>query len=90
MEKKTGNTFQFPNRLSPRIEVESTIPADGLHSPLNSIVERLLPGVEFSKLGRLRPGMLLDQMDEGIISVNTGIDIIQSIPSVQELADSLL
>lgn len=34
--------------------------------------------------------MLLGQMDEGIISVNTGINIIQSIPSVQELVDSLL
>ena len=45
---------------------------------------------EISKLGGLRPGMLLGQMDEGIISVNTGIDIIQSIPSVQELVDSLL
>lgn len=45
---------------------------------------------EIRKLGGLRPGMLLGQMDEGIISVNTGIDIIQSIPSVQELVNSLL
>lgn len=45
---------------------------------------------EIRKLGRLRPGMLLGQMNEGIISVNTGIDIIQPIPSVQELVDSLL
>jgi len=45
---------------------------------------------EIRQLGGLRPGMLLGDMDEGIISVNTGIDIIQSIPSVQELVDSLL
>lgn len=45
---------------------------------------------EISKLGGLRPGMLAGHLDEGIISVNTGIDIIRSIPTVRDLVASLL
>ncbi|WP_192564447.1 nitronate monooxygenase [Pseudomonas gozinkensis] len=45
---------------------------------------------EISKLGGLRPGMLEGNMDEGIVSVNTGIDIIKSNPTVKELIDQLL
>lgn len=45
---------------------------------------------EISALGGLRPGMLEGKIDEGIISVNTGIDIIKTIPSVQGLVDALM
>ncbi|RAI70890.1 2-nitropropane dioxygenase [Pseudomonas fluorescens] len=45
---------------------------------------------EISRLGGLRPGMLEGNMDEGIVSVNTGIDIIKSNPTVKELIDQLL
>lgn len=45
---------------------------------------------EISKLGGLRPGMLAGDLDEGIVSVNTGIDIIKSNPTVKELIAELL
>lgn len=41
-------------------------------------------------LGGFRTGMLEGNLDEGIISVNTGIDIIKDIPSVEELIQRLL
>jgi enoyl-[acyl-carrier protein] reductase II len=34
--------------------------------------------------------MLEGKIDEGIISVNTGIDIIKTLPSVQNLVDQLM
>lgn len=43
-----------------------------------------------AKLGGLRPAMLEGKLDEGIISVNTGIDIIQDIPSVAQLVHQLM
>ena len=45
---------------------------------------------EISKLGGLRPGMRVGNIDDGIISVNTGIDIIKSVPTVKDLVGSLL
>lgn len=45
---------------------------------------------EIGALGGLRPGMLEGKMDEGIVSVNTGIDVIRSIPSVRRLVDELM
>jgi len=40
-------------------------------------------------LGGFRTGMLEGKIDEGIISVNTGVDIIKDIPSVNELIERL-
>ncbi|WP_369039235.1 nitronate monooxygenase [Stenotrophomonas maltophilia] len=45
---------------------------------------------EIASLGGLRPGMLEGRLDEGVISVNTGIDVIRSVPSVAALVRSLL
>jgi len=45
---------------------------------------------EISALGGLRPGMLEGKIDDGIISVNTGIDIIKTVPTVQRLVDELM
>ena len=45
---------------------------------------------EIADLGGLRPGMLESDMDAGIISVNTGIDIITSVPSVRDLVEELM
>ncbi|KAF1298442.1 hypothetical protein BAU15_11840 [Enterococcus sp. JM4C] len=40
-------------------------------------------------VGGFRIGMLEGNLDEGIISVNTGIDVINDIPSVKELVERL-
>lgn len=45
---------------------------------------------EISSIGGLRPGMLEGKIDDGIISVNTGIDIIKTVPSVRRLVDELM
>jgi enoyl-[acyl-carrier protein] reductase II len=45
---------------------------------------------EISAFGGLRPGMLEGRIDEGIISVNTGIDVIKSAPSVSTLVSELM
>lgn len=45
---------------------------------------------EISAFGGLRPGMLEGKMDDGIVSVNTGIDIIRTIPSVRKLVSELM
>lgn len=44
---------------------------------------------EINKIGRLKPAMLDGKLNKGIISVNTGIDIIKDIPTVFELVDQL-
>ncbi|MDD1963828.1 nitronate monooxygenase [Pseudomonas putida] len=46
--------------------------------------------LEIRKLGGLRPSMLAGDLDEGIVSVNTGIDVIKSNPTVKELIADLL
>lgn len=40
--------------------------------------------------GGLRPGMLEGNFENGIISVNTGIDLIKSIPTVSELIEKIM
>lgn len=45
---------------------------------------------EISRLGGCRPAMLQGKIDEGIISVNTGIDVIRDIPSVSHLIQKLM
>lgn len=45
---------------------------------------------EISKSGGMRPAMLLGHFDEGIISTNTGIDVIRTTPTVAELIAELL
>lgn len=45
---------------------------------------------EISRLGGCRPAMLQGKIDEGIISVNTGIDVIRDIPSVSHLIQELM
>ncbi len=45
---------------------------------------------KITQLGGLRPGMLAGDMDAGIISVNTGIDIITTAPSVRDLVADLM
>lgn len=45
---------------------------------------------EISKSGGLRPAMLLGDFSKGIISTNTGIDIIKNIPTAGELVRELL
>lgn len=40
--------------------------------------------------GGMRPGMLLGDLEKGIISLNTGIEIIKDVPSVKELIESLM
>lgn len=45
---------------------------------------------EIGKLGGVRPGMLAGELDRGIISVNTGIDTIDRIDSVETLINNLM
>lgn len=55
------------------------------HDPNNEINT----DVEVNKLGGLKPAMLDGNIDQGIISVNTGIDIITNVPTVSELVQQL-
>jgi enoyl-[acyl-carrier protein] reductase II len=45
---------------------------------------------EISINGGLRPGMLLGDFERGIISVNNGVDTINSLPSVEALIRELM
>lgn len=38
----------------------------------------------------LRPGMLEGKLDQGIVSVNTAIDIIKNIKSCKEIVNELM
>lgn len=40
--------------------------------------------------GGLRPAMRLGELDNGIVSVNTGVDIIKTVPSVADLIQDLM
>ncbi len=64
--------------------------AERLASMLNDKNIELDLDREISKLGGVRPGMLEGNFAEGIISVNTGIDIIKTVPTVIELINELL
>ncbi|WP_056948610.1 NAD(P)H-dependent flavin oxidoreductase [Secundilactobacillus odoratitofui] len=45
---------------------------------------------EISINGGLRPGMLLGDFERGIISVNNGVDMLNTVPSVKQLVDDLM
>jgi enoyl-[acyl-carrier protein] reductase II len=47
--------------------------------------DNLAMNQKITALGGMRPGMLAGDFDAGIVSVNTGIDIIKDIPTVSEL-----
>ena len=44
---------------------------------------------DLMKKGGLRPGMLVGDFDEGVVTVNSGIGVIQDIPTVGELVERL-
>lgn len=45
---------------------------------------------EIARHGGLRPAMREGRLDEGIVSVNTGIDAIHDVPSVASLVECLM
>lgn len=45
---------------------------------------------EIAEFGGLLPAMRAGQLDSGIVSVNTGIDVIDSIPTVEDLVAELM
>lgn len=77
----------FVSRMQRSIRTKT---ANKLETMLNNKDLDINLDQEISRLGGLRPGMLEGNMDEGIISVNTGIDIIKNIPTVRELISELM
>lgn len=67
--------------LGKALEYSSELAKD----PFNNELDR-----EISKNGGLRPGMLMGDFKNGIVSVNTGIGSITTIPSVTNLIEQLM
>ncbi|ACV75844.1 2-nitropropane dioxygenase NPD [Zymomonas mobilis subsp. mobilis NCIMB 11163] len=76
--------------VSPKQRSIRTQAADILGSLYLNKENTLDLDTEISRLGGVRPAMLEGKLDEGIISVNTGIDVIRSMPTVKELVIELL
>ena len=68
-------------KLGKALEYSSEVAKD----PFNNELDR-----EISRNGGLRPGMLMGDFKKGIVSVNTGIGSITTVPSVAKLIEQLM